>query len=539
MDKKRYRTWLGPVILVMAILPAGALLELAIGAGRWTWVVRGYMVFAILLLVVYVVVVFLPGQRVRQKLATLQRDTEMHQASITHVLENFRHGDMVAASMPGLELPPGIVGSVEAAINALSGLVQQIQSVSVDVAGTANGVRATSTQLASGSSEQAASVIEITATMEELARTAAQIAHNASSQAEMASQSEVAGRDGAEAIEAAVAGIESVRERMAIIAARAETLGSRSREIYQILDLITDIAQETHILSLNAAIEASTAGEHGERFSVVAREVRRLAERSRESVDSVRVLLHEFTTAINAVVISTEEGTKQTDVVADQSRATAAAIEQLSAALGNTAQAALEISLATQEQQTASQEVLLTIKEESDVITEMAEGLEEFTGAAVRLNQLALSIQLLSQSFRLDSSHSLKHVVYRIAQSLEPVFGNLEAIDRILHDVFLDLPYLEMAYLVDSKARMVAFAVNRDLVGQETEQGMASSGQSYSDRPWFQSAERDHQASVTPVYQSLLTGEQCFTVVVPVNHRDGTQKATLGVDVNVGSWTRI
>jgi len=167
MDKKQYRTWLGPVILVMAMLPAGALLELAFGAGRWTWLVRGYMVFALLLLFVYVVLVYLPGQRVRQKLAALESSCEVHQAALVHVLDNFRQGDLVSASMPGHELPLGIDGSVEAAISSLSGLVQQIQSVSVDVAGTANVVRATAAQLASGSSEQAASVIEITANMEE------------------------------------------------------------------------------------------------------------------------------------------------------------------------------------------------------------------------------------------------------------------------------------------------------------------------------------------------------------------------------------
>lgn len=539
MEKKRFRSWLGPVILVAAILPAGALLETAFGTGQWSWLVRGYMVFALFLLVIYVVFVFLPGQRMRRKLADLQMDCEAHKEGLIHVLDNFRHGDLVEAALPGLELPEGIERATDAAVSSLSGLVQQIQSVSVDVAGTANAVKDTAAQLASGSSQQAASVIEITATMEELARTAAQIAENASSQAEMASLSEAAGRGGAEAIEGAVAGIESVRERMGIIAGRAETLGSRSREIYQVLDLITDIAQETHILSLNAAIEASTAGEHGERFSVVAREVRRLAERSRESVESVRTLLHEFTTAINAVVISTEEGSKKTDVVADQAHATASAIEQLSAALGKTVQAAQEISLATQEQQTASQEVLLTIKEESEVITQMSEGLEEFTEAAIRLNQLALSIQLLSQSFRLDSSHSLKQLVFAVAQSIAPVFGNLEAIDRILNDVFRDLPYLEMAYLVDSEAHMVAFAVNRDLVGEEDEHSVAAIGQSYSDRPWFQTVGRENQDSVTPVYTSLLTGELCFTVVVPIRRADGSQEGTLGVDVNVDNWTRI
>jgi methyl-accepting chemotaxis protein len=523
----------------MAMLPAGALLEMAFGAGRWSWLVRGYMVFAVLLFVVYVMTVFLPGQRARHQLAVYEQQRETYRSSLVELLNDFRHGDMVAASTFDRSLPPGVEEAADAAVGALSGLVQQIQAVSVDVAGTANAVGETAAELASGSSEQAASVIEITATMEELARTAAQIATNASSQAELAAQAEDAGRSGAEAIEGAVEGIESVRERMSAIAARTETLDSRSREIYQVLDLINDIAQETHILSLNAAIEASTAGEYGERFSVVAREVRRLAERSRESVENVRNLLHEFTTAIHAVVIATEDGGKKTDVVADHARATAAAVEQLSAALGNTAQAAREISLATQEQQTASQDVLLTVREESDVITQMAEGLEEFAGASIRLNQLALSIQLLSQSFRLDSSHSLKNVVYRVAQSIEPIFGNMEATDRILQDIFGELSYLELAYLVDLDGHLMAFAVNRELVGEEATDGVVAVGQSYSDRPWFQSGSREHPTSVSPVYRSLLTGEQCFTVIVPIKRPDGRQAASLGVDVNVGNWTRI
>lgn len=181
----------------------------------------------------------------------------------------------------------------------------------------------------------------------------------------------------------------------------------------------------------------------------------------------------------------------------------------------------------------------MTIREESDVITQIAEGLEEFTGAAIRLNQLALSIQLLSQSFRLENSHSLKHVIYQVAQSIQSVYGNLEAVDRILKAVSADHQYIEMAYMVDLDGSMVAFAVNQDLVRDDAEYGVVAVGQSYSDRPWFQTLKRDNQTSVTPVYQSLLTGEQCFTVVVPVKHRDGTLKATLGVDVNVGNWTRI
>jgi len=538
MDK-RLRAWLGPVVLVTVIFIGGMLLEFFGGTGQSVALGHAFLILGVVLAAVDFLLVYRPTRRMETELAELQSRCRLQEGALTGLLESFRHGDLVTARDSRRDLPATIGEAAEAAIMALGALVQQIQEVSVEVAAAANGIRATAEDLASGSSEQAASLVEISATMEELARTAAQIASNASSQADMAEQSEAAGRDGAGAIESAVVGIESARERMNVIALRAETLDSRSREIYRILDLINEIAQETHILSLNAAIEASTAGEYGERFAVVAREVRRLAERSRESVENVRNLLHEFTTAIRSVVVATEEGGKTVDTVLDQARASAAAIEELSAALGGTAHAAREISLATQEQRAASQEVLTTVREESDVITQIASGLEEFTGAASRLNQLALSIQLLSQSFRLESSHSLKHLVFGIARSLEPLFGNLEAMERVLTNIFSEFPYVEMAYVVDSDGLMIVFAINRDLVEDDAGEGVAAVGQSYADRPWFQSVGRENRSAVTPVYTSLLTGDRCFTVVVSIEERQGGRQATLGVDVNVANWVRI
>ncbi|MCD4750939.1 MAG: hypothetical protein K8R59_16315, partial [Thermoanaerobaculales bacterium] len=356
---------------------------------------------------------------------------------------------------------------------------------------------------------------------------------------DLANRSVAAGRSGAAAAEAAVCGIDDLRQRMEIIAARAETLDSRSREIYSVLTLITEIAQETHILSLNAAIEASAAGEYGDRFAVVAQEVRRLAERSKESVENIRTLLDEFTGAISAVVFATEEGMKSSDEAATGSRSTAEAIEQLSGALAETALAAQEISLATQEQQAASNEVVLTVKEESDVIQRMAEGLIDFTSAAERLNQLALSIQLLSQSFRLNSVHSLKNLVMEMAENVSAFSGNIEAVEGVFREVFGRCAYLEMAYLVDVEGGMIAFATNQELIGEHKERAVINVGQVYSDRPWFQAVGRDSRTAVTPIYDSLLTGDNCFTVAAVVINLQGKTIGTLGIDVNVRNWTRI
>jgi hypothetical protein len=326
---------------------------------------------------------------------------------------------------------------------------------------------------------------------------------------------------------------------MAAIGERAEALGSRSREIYRVLDLITEIAQETHILALNAAIEASSAGEHGERFAVVAEEVRRLAERSRDSVDSVRSHVDEFAGAIRAVSLATDEGRETADQVLARSQAARSAISDLRAALGETAQAAREISLATEEQRTASDQVARTLREVGEVVERIAGGLGAFSAAADRLNQLALSIQLLTQSFRIDSHHSLKHQLMLWQDEVRAVSGNLEAVEGLLSEVMEACPYLEMVYLVDVGGTMSSYVLNRDLVGErELPSGLAA-GRSFADRPWYQAVARDQRSVVTPIYESLLTGEPCFTIAVAVVDQEQRMVAILGGDVNLRNWTKI
>jgi len=531
--------WLGPVMIVIVVLVGGAFLEATVDGADESWFVRGFLVIGLLTIVGYLLLVHFPTRRKLRDYRTLQLRYDEQCEVLGSSLDDLRHGDLVGARELISGLPEDMSKAVDAASGALAALIQQIQSSSVEVAIAAGTVQRISTELASASSQQAAAVVEITATTEELARTAGQIATNASSQAELAAHSETAGDEGAAALESAVSGVEAVRQHMDAISARADTLGNRSREIYRVLDLITEIAQENHILALNAAIEASSAGEHGERFAVVADEVRRLAERSRESVDSVRSHLDEFVGSIRGVVVATEAGTKAAQQVLEGSKHTREAIAQLRSALADTARAAREISLGTQEQGTASDQVVLTLREVSEVVQRIADGLGQYTDAAERLNQLALSIQLLTQSFRIESEHSLKHQLARWTDRLRNHAGNLEAVGGVLEDLLEECPYLELAYIVDLAGSMISFAANRDLIGDREHPGSAAVGQNYADRPWFQALSRDGRAAVTPIYESLLTGDPCFTIAVAVPDPDGEMVGTLGVDVNLMNWTKI
>ncbi|RPH53241.1 hypothetical protein EHM82_08745, partial [bacterium] len=479
-----------------------------------------------------------PQQRLRARVAAAEERRTTVEATLVVALDRLRDGDLVNCLDHTRELPGRLSLTLGNATNALDALAQQIQASSIEVASAANAVNEIASELASGSSEQAASVVEITAAMEELARTASQIADNAALQADLAQKAEESGNTGQAAVEEAVDGVEEVKKRISGIASRAETLGTRSKEIYRVLDLITEIAQETHILSLNAAIEAAAAGDHGRRFSVVAEEVRRLAQRSQESVDSVRNLLDEFAGSIRATVVATEEGSKEASRVLERAQAAASAIEELRAASGDTARVAREISLATQQQNAASDQVVLTLKEVSQVVQRMADGLKAFSETADRLNRLGLIIQMLAQSFHLDSPHSLKHMAETWGQLVRRRLGNWEAIERLLEDLVHRQGFVECLYFFDGKAGQNALTVNRQLLGDREVPPAVRAGEGFEERPWYRAAVKEQHTILTPVFSSLLSGQPIFTAATPI-FDNGELAGVLGLDVNVDSWTKI
>ncbi|HEY2294335.1 MAG TPA: methyl-accepting chemotaxis protein [Thermoanaerobaculia bacterium] len=527
------------LLILGGIAVSGLLLLLDTQAqGGPEWMFNAFLLAAIGVIALYVRVVYRTQQSLGAQVEGTERRREEVEISLVRVLDRLRAGDLVNCLGMAGALPGRLSLALTNATNALDVLAQQIQSSSIEVASAASSVNEIASELASGSSEQAASVVEITAAMEELARTASQIAGNASSQADLAQAAEESGTTGQAAVEEAVDGVEEVKKRISGIASRAEILGSRSKEIYRVLDLITEIAQETHILSLNAAIEAAAAGDHGRRFSVVAEEVRRLAQRSQESVESVRNLLDEFAGSIRTTVVATEEGSKEAGRVLERARAAASAIEDLRGASSDTARVAREISLATQQQNAASDEVVLTLKEVSQVVQRMADGLKHFTETADRLNRLGLVIQMLAQSFHLESPHSLKHTAEQWAANVRRRLGNWEAIERLLEELVHRQGFVECLYFYDGRRGQTALVVNRQIVGDREVPGAVRTGEGFSERPWYKAAVKEGQTILTPLFNSLLTGQPIFTAATPVYSGDELE-GVLGLDVNVDSWTKI
>jgi methyl-accepting chemotaxis protein len=525
--------------LVAGLVAIGvALLAVAASRGASSWPAWLFAVAGLTAVGAHGGWVFRFFQRLERRLPAAEERLQGLEATLGASFTHLGGGDLVRAAAVSRELPRRLAAALAACAEALGRLARQIQDSSVDVAAAADAVNGVASELAAGSSEQAASVVEITAAMEELARTASQIAGSASRQAELATLAEDSGDAGAAAVDEAVGGVEEVKKRISAIASRADALGTRSKEIYRVLDLIAEIAQETHILSLNAAIEAAAAGAEGRRFSVVAEEVRHLAQRSQESVESVRGLLDEFAGSIRATIVATEEGSKEAVRVLERSRAAAAAIAELRHASGDTARVARQISLATQQQTAASDEVVMTLREVSLVVQRMTGGLKDLAATADRLNALALEIQLLAQSFHLDSPRSLKHLVevWAARSAAMPAAARQELIEELVRET----RFVDLLYWVDERGYISALAVNPATLGARPALDLAQLRDvDLRRRPWFRAAERERRTGLTPPYQSILTGEQCFTVCACLDRPDGGFGGVLAADVNVTGWTRI
>jgi methyl-accepting chemotaxis protein len=526
--------WLG-MILVLGLTLAGFLL-LALGGpdGGPRWPALLFVSLGLLGALSYYLWVYTYFRKLELKVPESRQRWERLEGELIAAFEQLGAGDLVRSLEHTEALPTRLSRISEAASEALSHLAQQIQDSSIEVASAADAVNEIAAELASGSSEQAASVVEITAAMEELARTAGQIAENATRQADLAGKAEMSGDAGSAAVYEAVTGVEEVQKRISAIASRADALGTRSKEIYRVLDLITEIAQETHILSLNAAIEAVAAGADGRRFSVVAEEVRHLAQRSQESVESVRNLLDEFSGSIRATIVATEEGSKEASRVLERSRAAAGAIGDLRRASGDTSRVARQISMATQQQNAASDEVVMTLR-----VQRMTGGLKNLSSTADRLNSLGLTIQLLAQSFRLDSPRSLKHLVEDWARKLEAVDGMIEK-ERVLDDLVHKAPFVELGYLATLSGSTPVLSFNRELLDERQLALAARVRESdIRQRPWFKAASRNWRTTLIPPYESMQDSEACFTVCTPVRDGSGEVTGVLGIDINVTGWTRI
>jgi methyl-accepting chemotaxis protein len=280
-------------------------------------------------------------------------------------------------------------------------LIRQTQESSRRLAQSSNDILSATEQQASGSAEQAASISETTATMEELASTYRQIAENADQVVTMAEASLGSAENGQQAVANTLSAMEDIKSRTQTSANKILALGERSQQIGQVLAIINSIADQTKILALNAAIEAARAGEAGKGFSVVAIEIRKLAESVVDSTGEISGIMTEIQSSANDLVISTEQELKQVQSGVDLAHATGDSLDRILDLVEQTTVAAKEISAATQQQKSATDQVVKAMREVAAVAQQTAAGSRQVASSAETLSGMARESSQVGSAFQI------------------------------------------------------------------------------------------------------------------------------------------
>lgn len=228
--------------------------------------------------------------------------------------------------------------------------VAHVQSSSAELQTAAN-------QQATGAKEQTTAMNEITTTISELLATSRQIAESAQHVAEIAERTTAAARSGDDTVDQAHDSITGIRQQMDMVVAHMLELGRKSQQVGAVVDIVSELAEQTNILAINATIEAAGAGDAGRRFAVVADEIRQLADRVTGSTKEIRPLIEDMRGAVNTTIMATETGSKAVDGGSRQFGEVASSFKQIAALLGTTTEAAREIELSTKQQSSAVEQV--------------------------------------------------------------------------------------------------------------------------------------------------------------------------------------
>jgi methyl-accepting chemotaxis protein len=265
---------------------------------------------------------------------------------------------------------------------------------------SASEIVASTAQLASSASESAAAVSETTTTVEEVRQTAQAASQKAKAVADSAQKAAQVSQSGRKSTEEVVAGTQRIRQQMEAIAASMVRLSEQSQTIGQVVATVEDLAAQSNLLAVNAAIEAAKAGEHGKGFAVVAQEVKSLAEQSRQATNQVRAILSDIQKATAAAVLATEQGSKSVEAGAKQTVVAGESIQALANTATEAAQAATQIAASSQQQLVGVDQVASAMENIKQASTQNVASAKQLEVAARNLSQLGLQLKQMVERYK-------------------------------------------------------------------------------------------------------------------------------------------
>ncbi|NVJ04528.1 HAMP domain-containing protein [Myxococcus sp. AM001] len=295
------------------------------------------------------------------------------------------------------------VGQLARAVGLLVGklkeLLHQLQSSTELLSDSVSGLTESADQQNEMVTRHAAALQETQVTAQEIRQTAMLASGSAESVIQVAERAEQLSRTGEAAVSASIDGMEEVRNQVAEIAARVTSLGERTRQISGITETVKDLADQSHLLAVNAAIEAARSGEHGKGFVVVAKEIRALADQSIRATNQVRRILQDINQAIIGTVEITVEGTELMEAGLTQVRTSGETLKQLTAIVEDSTAAARQIARTVSQQATGIEQIFTAVNELNTLMTDTVSRISTTSDSALSLKMLSERVSQVVRAY--------------------------------------------------------------------------------------------------------------------------------------------
>lgn len=334
----------------------------------------------------------------------IESENRRNQDAILRLLDelgDLADGDLTVQATVTEDFTGAIADSINYSIDQLRGLVTTINQTAVQVSAAAQETQSTAMHLAEASEHQAQEIAGASAAVNEMAVSIDQVSANAAESAAVAERSVAIAHKGAEVVQNTISGMDTIREQIQETSKRIKRLGESSQEIGDIVSLINDIADQTNILALNAAIQASMAGEAGRGFAVVADEVQRLAERSAAATKQIEQLVKTIQTDTNEAVISMEQTTAEVVRGARLAQDAGVALEEIETVSRNLADLIQNISNAARQQAASAGHISNTMNVIQEITSQTTAGTIATARSIGNLAEMANELRQSVAGFKL------------------------------------------------------------------------------------------------------------------------------------------